>query len=229
MARLDSNQQPLACETSALPLSYSPPSRTGRSNPRATAIVAATLHAAHADRSRRLRDKVSNLDPHVQSVASFRLDDPGPRALSVQLRERSTQHAPCLLTALGANAEPPMSKPLANPSTLDHRPQSCTSADDVLRGGALEPEPRTSLKKSRLMPTHILLRYFCASPRSLSLSGGASIDLELLKLSITFSCGVVLSTSETKGDPLGRPVRGMRLATSAHTPSEGRDSRSGAS
>jgi hypothetical protein len=34
--------------------------------------------------------------------------------------------------------------PLAYPSTLDHRPRACTSAGRCRRGGALEPEPRTS-------------------------------------------------------------------------------------
>src|SRR5689334_20359187 len=54
-ARLDSNQQLLACETSALPLSYPP-------------VLVGVLQ---------IRDKGSNLDLHVQSVASCRLDDPG--------------------------------------------------------------------------------------------------------------------------------------------------------
>ena len=49
-ARLESNQRPLACKASALPFE---------------------LHA------RELRDKESNLDLHVQSVVSYRLDDPG--------------------------------------------------------------------------------------------------------------------------------------------------------
>ena len=54
-ARLDSNQQHRVCKTRALPLSYSP------------ALVTAL----------QIRDKESNLDLHVQSVVSCRLDDPG--------------------------------------------------------------------------------------------------------------------------------------------------------
>jgi hypothetical protein len=50
-ARLDSNQRPLVCKTSALPFELL---------------------------ARELRDKESNLALHVQSVASYRLDDPGP-------------------------------------------------------------------------------------------------------------------------------------------------------
>jgi hypothetical protein len=54
-ARLDSNQQPLVCETSAHPVEL----------------------LARAGIDAKLRDKGSNLDLHVQSVASYRLDDPG--------------------------------------------------------------------------------------------------------------------------------------------------------
>jgi hypothetical protein len=46
----------------------------------------------------------------------------------------------------GTRAEPPMSMPLANPSTLDRRPRVYTSAERRHRGGALEPEPRTSAR-----------------------------------------------------------------------------------
>src|SRR2546430_290875 len=50
-ARLGSNQQPLVCKTSALPLSYSP--------------------------MRQIGEKESTLDLDVQSVVSCGLDDPG--------------------------------------------------------------------------------------------------------------------------------------------------------
>jgi hypothetical protein len=45
-------------------------------------------------------------------------------------------------------AEPPMSMPLAYPSTLDRRPRAYTSAGRRHRGGALEPEPRASARKA---------------------------------------------------------------------------------
>jgi hypothetical protein len=42
-----------------------------------------------------------------------------------------------------------LSKPLAYPSTLDHRPPDAQSGMvAVLRGGALEPEPRARSGKS---------------------------------------------------------------------------------
>ena len=44
-------------------------------------------------------------------------------------------------------AEPPMSMPLAYPSTLDRRLRTCTSAGRRHRGGALEPESRARCAK----------------------------------------------------------------------------------
>jgi hypothetical protein len=49
-------------------------------------------------------------------------------------------------TVLGMHVEPPMSMPLAYPSTLDRRPRACTSAGRRRRGGALEPESRALLR-----------------------------------------------------------------------------------
>jgi hypothetical protein len=116
-ARLGSNQQPLVCKTSALPLSYSPACQ--------------------------IRDKGSNLDLHVQSVVSCRLDDPGvngqplSRAPVVDRRTaspsilragRSTQQAApagwlCRVLCLADRSRAMLSMPLAYPSTLDRRPQ----------------------------------------------------------------------------------------------------------
>ena len=65
-ARLGSNQQLLACETSALPLSYSPE----------------WFKLTYDVESGELRDKESNPDLHVQSVVYCRLDDPGTSGAS---------------------------------------------------------------------------------------------------------------------------------------------------
>jgi len=66
-----------------------------------------------------------------------------------------------------------MSKPLANPSTLDRRPQSCTSANDVFVEGLWSPSLVHVGEKGRLMPTHIHLRYFNAhAQESFSLRRG---------------------------------------------------------
>ena len=60
------------------------------------------------------------------------------------------------------------SKPLANPSALDRR---SFRHDRVLRGGALEPDPRTRPgKKSRLKHTLLFLRHFPARTRRESFS-----------------------------------------------------------
>ena len=70
-----------------------------------------------------------------------------------------------------------LSKPLAYPSTLDHRPPDALSGMvDVLRGGALEPEPRALgvnwQAKAEAKYQHPFLP---PCGRSLSPSGGASI------------------------------------------------------
>ena len=104
-ARLDSNQQHHVCKTRALPLSYSP-------------------------LMLQIRDKGSNLDLHVQSVASCRLDDPGVMCLRMSRSAGLAQ--PCRTM---------FSMPLAYPSTLDRLPAKAQGrAAVVLRGGALEPD-----------------------------------------------------------------------------------------
>jgi hypothetical protein len=181
-ARLDSNQQLPVCKTGAHPIELL---------------------------ARAFRDKDSNLDSHVQSVVSFPLDDPGSPCISVHpSRERSTQqHSVFLMLPSGGrhfSSEPPMSKPLANPSTLDRRPQSCTSAGRRLRGGALEPEPRACREKEQAnanaYPPALIQR---TRARVFLSQAGPRFDLELLELSITPLSNVVLT--KQKGDPLGRP------------------------
>ena len=140
-------------------MSYSPScmrepleSRVSNDHPAAKRTASGTSRLAVAARrssacgtNGKLRDKGSNLDLRVQSAVSCRLDDPGS-CVSVQparARRKRTSSPWC-----SAHAEPPMSMPLAYPSTLDRRPQACTSAGRCHRGGALEPEPRTSARKS---------------------------------------------------------------------------------
>src|SRR6188508_2342215 len=70
-----------------------------------------------------------------------------------------------------------LSKPLAYPSTLDHRPPDALSGMvDVLRGGALEPEPR-ALGVNGQAKAEAKCKHSSLPPcgRSLSPSGGASI------------------------------------------------------
>lgn len=119
-----------------------------------------------------LRDKESNLDLHVQGVASCRLDDPGTNGPRRRERPRQSmtdggapgrsRASPSIPTRWEIDAAGEVhlsghgssssvssvrsrtmfSMPLAYPSTLDHRLLVArNSAVDVLRGGALEPEP----------------------------------------------------------------------------------------
>jgi hypothetical protein len=79
-ARLESNQRPLVCKTSALAwLSYSPEWAGLESNQRPLPYQRSALPLElPAQLNEWFRDKGSNLDLHVQSVTSCRLDDPGP-------------------------------------------------------------------------------------------------------------------------------------------------------
>ena len=72
--------------------------------------------------------------------------------LSIHVPGRGVDAAggpPCTRPRCLARPKPTMlSKPLAYPSTLDHRPPDALSGlDDVLRGGALEPESRARVRK----------------------------------------------------------------------------------
>ena len=101
---------------------------------------------------RRIRDKGSNPDLHVQSVASCRLDDPGtalPLRPSPGEGDRRSRHSDLVYVSRGWRRAM-FSMPLAYPSTLDRRPPAAhTRADVVLRGGALEPGASTLLGKSQ--------------------------------------------------------------------------------
>ncbi len=95
----------------------------------------------------RLRDKGSNLDLHVQSVVSSRLDDPGRQIRSPSTpgaagsRRSSRTWRPCHFELCHAlRIRTMLSMPLAYPSTLDRRNRFRANYDyTVLRGGALEP------------------------------------------------------------------------------------------
>jgi hypothetical protein len=84
-----------------------------------------------------------------------------PRRRSTQLRSLALTHGDCRTMFF---------KPLAYPSTLDHRKSS------VLRGGALEPEPRIRRRNLQANAHAYSQRNFTGrSTEGLSLSGGASI------------------------------------------------------
>src|SRR5215212_3846339 len=76
-----------------------------------------------------------------------------------------------------AEAATMFSEPLANPSTLDRRPSACaTGVSVVLRGGALEPEPRASQENSQAKAhAYCQASFPWRDAEGLSLSGGASI------------------------------------------------------
>src|SRR4029453_11925988 len=84
--------------------------------------------------------------------------------------------APLFVNGARSRAEPPMSMPLAYPSTLDRRPRAGTSAGRRHRGGALEPEPHALTRNTQAKAhANAGAQFQRQAPRSLSLSGGASI------------------------------------------------------
>jgi hypothetical protein len=153
-----------------------------------------------------IRDKESNLDLRVQSAASCRLDDPGTRRAPVAgaanrieagapLRPspntgRSTQQASATRRAwsrplsrpLEAGRCFPCHSPTLRPWITDHSLRTLRSAD-VLRGGALEPEPRMHLlEKRRLKQTLIAsVPFRRAAPRVFLSQAGPRFDLELVQ------------------------------------------------
>jgi hypothetical protein len=138
-ARLGSNQRPPLCKRGALPVE---------------------LHARV-----QIRDKESNLDLHVQSVVSCRLDDPGTRVapLSVHLPLREIdaagvggsarkQSAVVSDDSLG-RSRTMFSMPLAYSSTLDQRPSVARSTSYVEE--LWSPSLALSREKRRLKQTLI--------------------------------------------------------------------------
>ena len=133
------------------PLSYSPMSIEGGSRT-LTGVAHGALDAARLPF--RHLDPIPGQGIEPRSPRSERGVLPVRRSRIVPLRPapgvgRSTQRHLGCQTALGTRAEPPMSMPLAYPSTLDRRsPFAHTAAVVVLRGGALEPDAQVRIGKS---------------------------------------------------------------------------------
>ena len=131
------------------PLSYSPTSIEGGSRT-LTGVAHGALDAARLPF--RHLDPIPGQGIEPRSPRSERGVLPVRRSRIVPLRPapgvgRSTQRHLGCQTALSTRAEPPMSMPLAYPSTLDRRSRTCTSAGRRHRGGALEPESRAHCAK----------------------------------------------------------------------------------
>ena len=206
-ARLGSNQHPLVCETSALPLSYSPIAVACQLGHLKVVLRAAATATAGAfrdlPRRRRgserqestrldscsrgkLRDKGSNLDLHVQSVVSCRLDDPGtngrrlhphPSAgASMQRRTDSRRsHASSVSPASKAERCCPSHSPTLRPWITDRRmryPGWPTSYVEELWSPSLAHVAENQQAKAGAKYQHPFLSPY---GRSLSPSGGASI------------------------------------------------------
>jgi hypothetical protein len=137
-ARLGSNQRPPLCKRGALPVE---------------------LHARV-----QIRDKESNLDLHVQSVVSCRLDDPGtriaplrPSPASGDRRSRRRRFCPQASAVVSddssGRSRTMFSMPLAYSSTLDQRPSVARSTSYVEE--LWSPSLALSREKRRLKQTLI--------------------------------------------------------------------------
>ncbi len=172
-ARLGSNQQPLVCETSALPLSYSPASSAREPRGRTTVQLRPAKRDAFRDLPRRRRGSErresarripareqapgQGVEPRsprsergvlpVRRSRKGRRLHPRPRAgTSMQLRT-----TPCSLASSVSPAHEP--NDVVQATRLPFDPGSPTAGCAirmvaVLRGGALEPEPRARSRKS---------------------------------------------------------------------------------
>jgi hypothetical protein len=160
-AEPDSNRRPPPYQRGALPPELSATLSSGRGWARTSSLlfVRQALYPLELlARPRRIRDKESNLDLHVQSVASCRLDDPGAKGSESRLsvnpphREIDAAGGP---PPVGPWSRPLSVRPEAERCFLCHSPTLRPWITDrwlrtlavvaVLRGGALEPEPRALL------------------------------------------------------------------------------------
>jgi hypothetical protein len=136
-----------------------------------------------------IRDKESNLDFHVQSVASCRLDDPGAKS-SCELCFPC--HSPTLRPWITARA---------------------VSAGASYVEGLWSPSLGRSVRKAQAKADAIAMSSFHSRRARVFLSqAGPRVDLGFLKLSITLSLNQVRLRND-RGDPLGR------LAWSRHAAS----------
>jgi hypothetical protein len=117
------------------------------------------------------------------------------------------------------------SKPLAYPSTLDRRPPSCATRErrPTWRGFGARASC-TSRKKRMQKPKRIADAHFVLVRRSLSPSGGASIQFFVFfKLGITSCSCRSIAFRNNEGDPVGRPRLARNAASdlACRPPSEG--------
>jgi hypothetical protein len=221
-ARLESNQRPLVCKTSALHLlSYSPAfSRRSWSRTSDHFRIREALSTELPACMQQLRDKDSNLGLHVQSVASCRLDDPGTvtRVVAAMARDRKQAErnhhgrAQARPDFVRREPRPPRSERGVLPARRSRNVSYCKQVFQATRT-TLRPWIVPHAHAAR--PTWRSLgagRMRSAAQRSLSLSGGASIQIfRFFKLSITSSFFVVFASETTKATLLCRPRKGASV------------------
>ena len=238
-ARLGSNQQPLVCETSALPLSYSPSSGPGGSRtlepppPFTAATTAARLlcralsYPAHEFQQIRDKDRTSIPTFRAWCPAVGRSRSAGRRRRGVPsveqtgsplrpARRRSTQQrlfSPRTCVSFDDRTAErccPCHSPTLRPWIADRRLRTSAAAG-VLRGGALEPRASCLRVKNGRLKRKCILRaqFFARAPRVFLSQAGPRIDLVLLKLGITSLWLVGRRLPKRRRRPVGSPSSGL--------------------
>ena len=116
---------------------------------------------------------------------------------------RSTQQARSRPVSRSTRSRTMFSEPLAYPSTLDR-------LSGVLRGGALEPEPRTLAEKSQAKAhAYSPAQFPRHAPRVFLSQAGPRFDLELVQAEhhLWFRRWLIASEND-EGDPVGSPSTG---------------------
>ena len=178
-----------------------------------------------------IRVEESNLDLHVQSVVSCRLDDPGTPFRPARSRARrkggrrrrlqSSVTPGLLLPKRCFPCHSPTLRPWIAPRRLRGRRRS------VLRGGALEPEPGANAGNVQAKADANRRRHCSArTPRVFLSQAGPRFDLVLLQAEHHLSIPTVPAAFGTKkATRLGRPrlARSAARALARMPPSEGMD------
>jgi hypothetical protein len=138
---------------------------------------------------------------------------PVRRSRSVRLRPARhglDANAPMSCAVLGERAEPPMSMPLAYPSTLDRRPQACTSAGAASSWrGFGAGASCVSEKSARNSKRECVSAISSAERRGVFLSqAGPRFELELVQAEHHLSRVRRDRLRNDEGDPCGSPSTG---------------------
>jgi hypothetical protein len=193
------------------PFAASPPSRrSGRGWDRTSGLLCVRQALCRLSYSPWIRDKDSNPDLHVQSVASFRVRRSRSGPASPRTPESTGVRAAAreaVLSVPSSTSPTVFSKPLAYPSTLDRLPPSCaqpTEPSYVERFWS--PIAARRVKNGMQKPMHLSKRNFTRGRAEHFLSqAGPRFDLVLVQAELHPSVAMSDSPPKRRRRPSGRP------------------------